>query len=287
MRRAYLKDEDVIARIAAAAVRGMLMALLIAMPSLILAQNGNGTPEMVVFLALLAGALVFSEYNSLSPSFIEFRDAPPLNRIRYGALFCMISGFALMLRHDAYPNGLTTLLFGLGYILGQALDFPLSPVQLMTLMLPDTAEPATINMVRAAAGFACFVALTSTTLVMLAIRFTGWPLSAGAFNVWTNLPLFDPTTGGDVVNRMTRDGRLNIILGTLLPFAIPGGIKLVDNFLGITSLGQPIMMIWGIAFWAFVPASMVMRGIAMLRVADLIAAQRRRTYAASDTLQTI
>ncbi|MBT8153803.1 hypothetical protein KMP13_07835 [Epibacterium ulvae] len=276
-----------IARIATAAVRGFLVTLLIAMPSLILTQDGNGTPEMVVFLALLAGVLVFFEYNSLSPSFIEFRDAPPLNRIRYGTLFVMATGLALLVRHDANPNGLTTLLRGLGYLLGQIFDFPLSPVQLMTLMLPEGTAPDTINTVRSAAGLACFVALVATALLVFAIRITGWPLPGGSFNVWTNLPLFDPTTGGDVVNRMTRDGRLNVILGALLPFAIPGGIKMIDAFLGTASLGHPMLMIWGIALWAFVPASMVMRGVAMLRVADLIAAQRRRTYAASDNLQTI
>ncbi len=287
MRRAYLKDEDVIARIAAAAARGFLVTLLIAMPSLILTQDGNGTPEMVVFLALLAGILVFFEYNSLSPSFVEFRDAPPLNRIRYAALFVIAASLALFMRHDADPNGLTTLLRGLGYLLGEVLDFPLSPVQLMTLMLPDDTAPETINTVRSAAGLACFFALIATGLMILAIRTTGWPLTGGSFNVWTNLPLFDPTAGGDVVNRMTRDGRLNVILGALLPFAVPGGIKMIDSIFGTASLGHPMLMIWGIALWAFVPASMVMRGVAMLRVAELIAAQRRRTYAASDTLQTI
>ncbi|MQQ10405.1 hypothetical protein GFB49_18205 [Epibacterium sp. SM1979] len=276
-----------IARIAAAAVRSVLMVLLIAMPSLILAQGVNETPEGVVFLALLAGALVFAEYNARAPSFVEFRNAPPLNRIKFGALLLMLCGLALMLRHDRDVSGLTTLFHGLGMVFGHWLDFPLSPVQLMTLILPSDADPASLDLLRAAAGFACFVALAATGLVALAIRVAGWPVASGSFNVWTNLPLFDPTTGGDVVHRMTRDGRLNVILGVLLPFAIPGLIKAIGHFLELSSLGHEMMLTWGIALWAFVPASMVMRGIAMLRVADLIAAQRRRTYAASDQLQII
>lgn len=276
-----------IARSAAAAVRGILVAFLITMPSLILARDLNGTPEVVVFISLLAGVLIFAEYISHFPSFVEFRDAPPLNRIRYGALFIIVAGLALMLRNPHHDNGLTTLVHGLGYILGNALDFPLSPVHLMTSTFSGSVDDTTLSLVRSAAGFSSFVALIATGCVACAIRFSGWPITSGSFNVWTNLPLFDPTAGGDVVHRMTRDGRLNVLLGVLLAFAIPGGIKMLDSFLGLANFARPTMFIWGIAIWAFIPASMVMRGMAMLRVAQLIAAQRRRTYAAYDAVSTV
>lgn len=47
----------------------------------------------------------------------------------------------------------------------------------------------------------------------------------GSFNVWTNLPTFDPTGGGDVVGRLNRDANLYVALGFLLPFLIPAFMK--------------------------------------------------------------
>lgn len=78
-----------IARTSGAAIRGLLVALLVLTPALYLpASTSNGT-EIVVFLAILAFILTFAEYNSAFPSFIEFRDAPPVNRLRFVGLMSM------------------------------------------------------------------------------------------------------------------------------------------------------------------------------------------------------
>jgi hypothetical protein len=42
------------------------------------------------------------------------------------------------------------------------------------------------------------------------------------------------------------------------------------------SLDNPHTMIWTVAAWAFLPASLFMRGIAMHRIATLIAVKRAR-----------
>jgi len=102
-----------------------------------------------------------------------------------------------------------------------------------------------------------------------------------------NLPLFDPTTGGDVVTRLQRDGRINIIIGVLLPFAIPATIQLMSGLIDISHLTSAHMLVWVISAWALVPASMIMRGLAMLRVADLIAQKRRAVYAHAEALQAV
>ena len=51
---------------------------------------------------------------------------------------------------------------------------------------------------------------------LVLVRIMNWPVRQGAFNVWVNLPLFDPTAGGDVIYRLQRDARINIALGFLL-----------------------------------------------------------------------
>ncbi len=274
------------ARITGAATRGVLVALLIAMPSMLLPVSATESPEIIALMAILGGALTFAEYFSNYPSFVEFREAPPLNRMRFVAAMVIICLLSLLVRHPLDPNSLTTLVLNLGSRLGGALDFAYSPVQLTVLMMPADTALETLHTIRSAAGIAYIVSAAAIMSFALAIRVGNWPVAHGAFNVWVNLPLFDPTTGGDVVTRLQRDGRINIIIGILLPFAIPATIKLSSTIIEVGQLATPQMLVWMIAAWAFVPASMIMRGMAMLRVADLIAQKRRAVYAHAEALQT-
>lgn len=273
-------------RISGAAMRGLLVAMLVATPSLLLPSHTSEATEMVALLAILAGGLVFFEYNTEFPSFIEFRDAPPLNRIRFFALFTMFFFLTIVAKHNYEPTSMTALFAGIGGLIGHLTDFPYSPVRLVVLMLPADASMQTVDAVRIAAGVSYVTALITILTFLFNVRFLGWPTSHGAFNVWVNLPLFDPTTGGDVVQRLQRDGRINIIIGFLLPFIIPAIIKIASTLIEPISLDDPQTVIWTISAWAFLPASMVMRGVAMSRVAELIEEKRRRVYASAESMQT-
>ena len=146
-------------------------------------------------------------------------------------------------------------------------------------MMPADAPYEAVNLIRTAAGLAYLVSLIALATFVVLVRVMGWPASQGAFNVWVNLPLFDPTAGGDVLYRLQRDARINIALGFLLPFIIPAVVEATADLLDPISLSNPQTMIWTISAWAFLPASMIMRGIAMGRVAEMIHDKRRRAYA--------
>jgi hypothetical protein len=85
-----------------------------------------------------------------------------------------------------------------------------------------------------------------------------------------------------VLERLHRDARVNIAIGFLLPFIIPAVVKAATDLIDPMSLNNPQTIIWTISAWAFIPASMIMRGIAMARVAEMIQQKRRRTYANAD-----
>jgi len=138
--------------------------------------------------------------------------------------------------------------------------------------------------VRTAAGLAYLVSLLAMIAFVTMVRIFDWPARNGAFNVWVNLPLFDPTAGGDVVHRLSRDARINITLGILLPFIIPALVKLASDLLDPISMANPLTLIWMMSAWAFLPASMIMRGIAMGKIADMIEEKRRRAYAQAEGL---
>ena len=262
-----------------AVTRGLLVALLIATPALMLPAGPADTNQITILIALLAAFLTFVEYNSNFPSIVEFRDAPPFNRLRFLSLFATVFILSMIVKGQNEPTMMTNALTSIGTILGNAIDFPYSPVRLVVLMLPENSDQAVVQSVRTAAGIAYLISLAAMTAFLVLVRVLNWPSRQGAFNVWVNLPLFDPTAGGDVLYRLQRDARINIALGFLLPFVIPAVVKLAADLLDPISLQHPQTLIWTMTAWAFLPASMIMRGIAMGKVADMIEDKRRRTYA--------
>ncbi|WP_270725667.1 hypothetical protein [Shimia sp. Alg240-R146] len=268
-----------------ALTRALLVALLFALPAILMPTISADAVHIMLLFALFAGMLVFIEYVSAYPSIIEFRYAPPFNRLRFLAVFLTVFTLSVIARGDAAPNAFTSFLHALGYIVGDAIDFPYSPVRLMVIMLPNNASAELLSEVRTASGMAYLISLCTLAIFYFFVRILGWPARNGAFNVWVNLPLFDPTAGGDVLPRLQRDGRLNIALGFLMPFLIPAVVQMMSDLIDPIHLDDPLTLIWTITAWAFIPASMIMRGMSMLRVATMINENRRRAYAAARGVQ--
>ncbi len=263
-----------ISRMTGALVRAFLVVLLIATPSLLLPGMTSDTAQIVTLVAIFGAALIFFEYASSYPGLVEFRDAPPFNRIRFFSLFLTVVMLALLTRGQMVPSELSETVWAIGATVGSAIDFPYSPVRLVVLMLPEDTSVAHIELVRNSAGISYLISLVTLAIFIILQRVQRWPLRNGAFNVWINLPTYDPTAGGDVVERLERDARFNIALGFLLPFLTPAVIKSATSLFGAVSLENPHTLIWTVAAWAFLPASLFMRGIAMGRIAGMIAQKR-------------
>jgi hypothetical protein len=273
----------VVSQVVNALARAVLVALLIATPSLLLPSVSSDTAQLVLVLAILASLMTFIEYYGRYPSIVEFRFAPPFNRLKFAGLSLTVLVLTLILRGEVHPTELTIFLTKLGNGLGQAIDFPYSPVRLVVLMLPADASPELVDSVRTAAGLSYTISIVMMFVFISCVRFQGWPMRNGAFNVWVNLPLFDPTGGGDVLYRLKRDAALNIVLGSLLPFLIPAAIKAASDLIDPISVAHSQTLIWTMTAWAFLPASMLMRGIAMSRIAEMIEEKRRRAYARAES----
>ncbi|UXX82132.1 hypothetical protein [Roseovarius pelagicus] len=261
-------------------------------PSLVLPSVASDTAQTVVILALLAGALVFIEYHGQCPSIVGFRFAPPYNRLKFGFIALTVLIMSLIARGMSDPGSWTILLTGIGRSIGHALDFPYSPIRLLLVLLPSNSDVQTIDLLRIYAGLSYALSITMVLAFVGLVRLWGWPVRRQAFNVWLNLPLFDPTGGGDVVERLNRDAAINISLGFLLPFLLPAAVLVMSRLFNHFDLLGPQSLIWMTCAWSFVPASMIMRGIATNRIAELITAKRRRAYAraeadAKDGLQPV
>lgn len=278
-----------IVRLTGALLRALLIALVVATPALLLQDTGTDTAQVVVLVALIAGCFVFIEYYSQYPSIIEFRFAPPYNRVRFFTLFATVLLLTVNRAGAHLDTPVADLLNAIGTLLSRVIDFPYSPVRLVLVSLPEDTPAHLIEKVRVAAGISYILAMTSLVIFGYLVKVHGWPGRQGAFNVWINLPLFDPTGGGDVLTRLKRDATINVILGFLLPFLIPAGFKVLTAVIGPVTITNPQTLIWTMTAWALIPANLIMRGIALGRIADMISEKRRRTYAeakAEETLQT-
>ena len=73
---------------------------------------------MVALVALFMGLLTFVEYNSVYPSLVEFRDAPPFNRIRFLMLFATVFSLSAIQRGMFIPSTLTQFMDAVGTLMG-------------------------------------------------------------------------------------------------------------------------------------------------------------------------
>lgn len=271
-----------ISRLAGAVLRAVLVVFLIATPSLLLPGVTADVTQIVALVSIFAAALTIFEYASTYPGIVEFRNAPPFNRVRFVALFLIVLLISLVVRGESDPSPVTEMVGTFGHQIGNAIDFPYSPVRQIVLLLPDDTTLAHVDRVRTAAGISYFLSMLSLAVFYFFVRVRNWPLRGAPFNVWVNLPTFDPTTGGDVVQRLERDARFNIVVGFTMPFMVPAALKASESLFGQVTLDNPQSMVWIVAAWAFLPASLLMRGLAMARIAELI--ERKRASSAREGL---
>ncbi|WP_235962715.1 hypothetical protein [Jannaschia marina] len=232
--------------------------------------------DTFVLIAIFAAVFVIVEYGSTYPGLVEFRGAPPFNRVRFLTLFVTLVLISVACAGKYESTLLSRLVMAIGVLLGQSMDFPLSPIRLILWLLPEGTSLSQAHSVRAAAGLAYLTSLVGLTVFAILIRIRGWPSPTGSFNVWINLPTFDPTAGADVVKRLNRDGAVNILLGLLLPYLAPPLAVFIARSYDLSMLHSDLMLVWVMALWAFLPTSLFLRGIAMRRLALMISHKRRR-----------
>jgi hypothetical protein len=260
-------------QVAQAFLRGLFVTLLILVPALLLPEISQDVSQAVTLIALIAGIVVWVEYTARYPGLIEFRDAKPYNRSRFALLFVIVLVLSVMMRAVSQGDG------GIPFVaaaLSQALDFSFSPVRMLASSLPAGLPFEHIENVKAAAAIAFVLSLLGLGVYLAAVYLRYWPERRSVLNVWVNLPNFDPTKGNDVVHRLEREGQINVVLGVILPFSLPVLFHMSSLLVQPLTLETPLSLVWGVALWAFVPVSLVMRGVAMYRVAQLIREQRRR-----------
>lgn len=267
-----------------AGARGLLVAMMIMAPTLILPNISSDTSEVVALVAIFGAVLTIIEYSASYPSIIEFRDAPPINRVRFCSIFLTVLLVALICRGQVFPDSLSSFIQAIGILVSYVLDFSYSPIRLVDYMMPDTATASQILLARSAAGLSFIISLFSLAIFVSILHFSRWPRGLKDFNVWINLPTFDPTAGSNVVARLNRDAFINVAIGLAMPYLLPLAIWAGTSLFRPVDLTSHHALIWTTAAWSFLPTSLFIRGIAMRRVAEMIAERQRKDQKATATL---
>lgn len=267
-------------RLIGAILRAGLVMAVIVLPAAVVVDVSTDTRQMVTLAALILGAVTFAEYNATYPSFVEFRDAAPFNRLRFAMLATTVAGVTLAYPVTILSDQMQPQVAQIAASVGAAMDFPFSPARLLRAVAQDGADPAQLILLRNAAGLAYLLCLTWLALFAMLVRLGGWPSAQRPLNVWVNLPMFDPSLGVDVVRRLGRDGRINIFLGFTLPFILPVLARLMLGDGAQLGSFPSHSLIWIVSLWAFFPASLILRGFALLRIAELIEQSRAAHIAA-------
>ncbi len=267
-----------ITRLVGASGRALCVVTLIVLPGLLIPGVPDDSAQFATLIALFAGVLTVIEYTSPTPVMVEFRDAPPYNKVRYIMLATLLGLLTLALMSTRGTAVLPFDLYAVAQTFGVWLDVPYSPVRLMTGMLPDTISPASFALMQACAGLAFAASCVMLAIVVLYFRVLGWPNRKVAFNVHTNLPMFDPTCGGDVVVRLRRGARINLLVGLTVPFIIPACLQIFGAFFNATGFTNLQTLVWLVALWAFLPLNLCLRGLVMGKLVQLVEAKRRQRY---------
>jgi hypothetical protein len=252
-----------------------MVTLVILFPHLMIPSDNFHSLELLVLLAGLTGVLVWAEYASLLPCLISFRDAPPVNRLRFAFAVMMVVVVTAVFLNEAAPTNFTMLIASLGHNFGQVFDVPYTPVYLFFSQVPIDGTEQSILSLRGALALSYALSMILICVFVLTVKFKGWPHRKYQFNVWVNLPMFNPAGNGDVLFRLRREACLCIALGFTLPFLAPVVLGPVMSIMGSALPAQSQGVVWIICIWAFVPANLVLRGVAVLRVAELVMYTRK------------
>lgn len=262
-------------RFTGAVLRAGWVLLVVMTPALLLPVRGATTPLLLILVGGFATLLTFLEYSSSAPSMIHFRDAPPFNRLRAFAFFLCLSTAAASHRAVAGEDSvLVQFITSIGFLFGYVLDFPGSPLRMLLLVLTADAPAEIVQAVTASAGLGCVVMVATILGFAVTTRLRGWPMRGTTFNFWINLPNFDPTTGGDIVERLNREVAINHMLGFMLLFLLPVVMRGFFQVADPLALVSPQPLVWIVTLWIMLPTSLFMRGFALRRVAQMIAARR-------------
>ncbi len=267
-----------ILRLTGAAVRAVCVAILVMLPAILLPQVTQSVVEYTRIFATIMAIFVLYEYGFPTSTIIEFRFAAPYNRIKYLLLFALVVAPSLMVSaalNGQEFNGILSVIATKGFAL---LDFPFSPVLIVadTFSENDTA----LGAVLARAIALNLVLVFACTLAFCVAVFSNlWRFGGGGFNMWLNMPTYKSYEKNSLQERLSNSAFASVLIACLIPLFGPTLADVAMTFFTFDGKITPIVMVWSIAVWTFLPAMFLMRAAALVKISmNRTAAQNIHAY---------
>ena len=263
-------------RMVGAFIRAFLVLAVVASPAFLLPDVSQAAQEISLIIGAIAGAFTFFEYASSHPGLIDFRFAPPYNRIRFVTFCFQIMALVFLCRATSGADAFSADVLQLADQAVAITNVPLSPVRVAVEVIIDQGDEPHRDLLERAAAVSFLMAFASFIFFALTLWFFRWPVGRDNFNLWVNLPTFEPSSGRDVERRLFRDGTANLLIGVGMPFVIPVIASRAGGWFDPSVLQNYQPLIWGCTLWAFLPASLIIRGAALIKVGWLVKRARTR-----------
>jgi len=261
-------------RLPGAVARAVMVIIVLALPAFLLPNISQAAQEISLIIGGIVAAFTLFEYASTHPGLIDFRFAPPYNRIRFFTFSVQVGLLVFLSRAAVGQDPFSPALLQWADRCVEYLDFPLSPVNIAVAMVGSDGDQVFTTLIARAAALSYAISFASMAFFALVLWLFKWPVGRKNFNLWINLPTFEPSSGRDVERRLRRDGVINILAGIGLPYVIPAFVSRASGWFDPSVLGNNQPLIWGVTLWSFVPASLVIRGAALLKVGYLVKKSR-------------
>lgn len=257
-------------RISGGVLRALIVLLALFAPAVLVPGVSDSAREVSTVIGAIAGVCVFLEYAARNPGLVDFRFAPPYNRARFAVftavLFLMIFFMRAQEGRDDFSGQILETSLGLG----QRMDFPLSPVAMVAEMLGDPRAPLLDVLLRGAAALSFVTAMVGTLFFGVLFWITPWPQERESFNLWVNLPTLETAYGSEVERRLFRLGLGMLLAGAAAPYATLALASRAGGVFDPLALIDPLPMVWAATVWACMPMYLLLRGLAILKIAWLI-----------------
>ena len=257
-------------RLLGAFLRGLLVLVVVALPAFLLPNASQAAQEISLIIGGIAGAFTMFEYASSHPGLVDFRFAPPYNRIRFITFAVQVIALIFLCRAMTGADAFSDSVLGYADQAVAITNVPLSPVRVAVEMIGEDASESFRTLLARGAAVSFVISFASFLFFALTLWLFKWPVGRDNFNLWINLPTFEPTSGRDVERRLFRDGTANLLFGIGLPFLIPVVASRSGGWFDPSVLQNYQPLIWGAALWAFLPASLIIRGAALIKVGWLV-----------------
>ncbi len=263
-------------RLLGAIFRGFWVVVVVTIPSLLLPSAPQASLELSLIIGGIVGVFTIFEYGSDSPGFVDFRFAPPYNRFRVFTIAMQVVLVTLISR-AVELNLPDAAVVDWAQQAAAILDFPYSPVgHAIDVVLQDARFSDTSALLLVLTASTSFVAGFGLTVIFAALLWLfRWPADRHGFNLWINLPMFTVREGVDIVKRLRRDAYFNIVLAVVLIYALPYIPTYGIDWFTTDIFENDQAIIWATTLWIFVSSGLLMRALAILRIAGIIARARR------------